>query len=125
MKEILFTDKAPAPIGPYSQGVKASGTLFFFSGQIALDPNGVFQSGTIEQETELVCKNIETLLSAQGLTFDNVVKSLVFLKDMGEFSAMNTVYSTYFGSSVPARSTVQVAELPKSARVEIEVIAVG
>lgn len=125
MKEIIYTESAPAPIGPYSQGVKVSGNLYYFSGQIALDAHGAIVEGGIKEQTHQVCKNIGLLLSSQGLTFNNVPKTTVFLKDMGEFAAMNEVYSEYFGESKPARSTVEVARLPKDVRVEIEIIAVA
>lgn len=125
MKQHLQTDNAPAPIGPYSQGIKAQGSLYYFSGQIALDLQGNIVGTSVQEQTHQVCKNIGALLSAQGLSFDNVVKTTVFLKDMGEFAAMNEVYTQYFNSSKPARSTVEVSRLPKDVRVEIEVIAVG
>ncbi len=125
MKTIVHSDQAPAPIGPYSQGVKVQGSLFYFSGQIPLDATGAMIEGGIAEQTHQVCKNIQALLHSQGLTFDNVVKTTVFLKDMGEFGAMNEVYAQYFGTSKPARSTVEVARLPKDVRVEIEVIAVA
>jgi 2-iminobutanoate/2-iminopropanoate deaminase len=125
MKQLLQVESAPAPIGPYSQGVKVSGNLYFFSGQIALDTKGSIVEGGIKEQTEQVCVNIRALLESQHLTFLNVVKTTVFLKDMNEFAAMNDVYAQYFGESKPARSTVEVARLPKDVRVEIEVIASG
>ncbi len=125
MKQHILSDKAPAPIGPYSQGVRVQGSLYYFSGQIPLDIHGVLVEGGIKEQTHQVCKNISALLESQGLSFDNVAKTTVFLKDMSEFAAMNEVYSEYFGQSKPARSTVEVARLPKDVRVEIEVIAVG
>ncbi len=123
MKTIIHSDQAPAPIGPYSQGVAVEGRLYYFSGQIPLDLSGNIVPGGIKEQTHQVCKNILALLQSQSLSFDNVAKTTVFLKDMNEFAAMNEVYSEYFGNSKPARSTVEVARLPKDVRVEIEVIA--
>ncbi|MBL7997996.1 MAG: RidA family protein [Candidatus Kapabacteria bacterium] len=125
MKTILYTDNAPAPIGPYSQAVAVSGTLLFFSGQIALNLAGDIAGDDVASQTHQVCRNIEALLTAQNLTFSNVVKSTVFLKDMNDFAAMNSVYAEYFGESKPARSTIEVARLPKDVLVEIECIVAG
>ncbi len=125
MKTILNTTNAPAPIGPYSQGVRAKGELFFFSGQIALRADGTMVQGGVREQTRQVCENIKALLESQHLNFNNVVKTTVFLKDMNEFAAMNEVYAEFFSTSAPARSTVEVARLPKDVRVEIEVIAVS
>jgi 2-iminobutanoate/2-iminopropanoate deaminase len=123
MKDVVLTDKGPKPIGPYSQAIK-SGGLLFASGQVALDPRtNEFTAGDIRQQTERVLENIKGILEAGGANLHHVVKTTVFLKDMNDFAAMNEVYGKYFTSAAPARSTVQVARLPKDALVEIEVIA--
>ncbi len=122
--EFIKTDMAASAIGPYSQGVTANG-FYFFSGQIALDTDGNFCNESLESEAKQVLKNIEGLLTSQGLTKENVMKATVFLADMGDFQVVNGFYAEYFGGHKPARSTVQVAKLPMDARVEIEVIAVG
>ena len=124
MKSTLYTPSAPAPIGPYSQGIKATGSLLFLSGQIALLPDGSLLSGDVQAQTRQVITKISALLTEAGCTADNVVKTTVFLKDMNDFAAMNAVYAEYFGESKPARSTVEVSRLPKDVIVEIEVIAV-
>jgi 2-iminobutanoate/2-iminopropanoate deaminase len=123
MKKIIYTPNAPEPIGPYSQGVQTQGTFLFLSGQIPLKDGEVI-AGSITEQTTLVLDNIKALLDAAGYTFDNVVKTTVFLKDMGNFGAMNEVYTKYLGESKPARSTIEVARLPRDVQVEIEVIAV-
>ena len=125
MKEIITTDRGPKPIGPYSQATKANGFLFL-SGQVSLDPKTgeITGAGDIRQQTERVMENIKGILEASGSNFHHVVKTIVFLKDMNDFPAMNEVYGRYFSSAPPARSTVQVARLPKDALVEIEVTAV-
>ena len=123
MKEIVTTDRGPKPIGPYSQAVKTSGFLFL-SGQVALDPKTGDLTGTdVRQQTERVMENIKGILEAAGFNLHHVIKTTVFLKDMNDFPAMNEVYGRYFTSAPPARSTVQVARLPKDALVEIEVVA--
>jgi 2-iminobutanoate/2-iminopropanoate deaminase len=123
MKDIVLTDKGPKPIGPYSQAVKSGGFLFA-SGQVALDPHSnEFFGGDIRQQTERVMENIKAIVEAGGSKLNHVVKTTVFLKDMNDFAAMNEVYAKYFIAAPPARSTVQVARLPKDALVEIEVIA--
>ncbi|OGQ34282.1 MAG: reactive intermediate/imine deaminase [Deltaproteobacteria bacterium RIFCSPHIGHO2_12_FULL_43_9] len=123
-KKIIKTDKAPAAIGPYSQGI-ATGNLVFLSGQIPINPTtGSVVSGDIVAQTEQVLKNLQAVLSADGLSFDNVVKTTVYLSDMNEFTAMNEVYGKYFKINPPARATVQVARLPKDVKVEIDLIAV-
>jgi 2-iminobutanoate/2-iminopropanoate deaminase len=123
MKEIVTTDRGPKPIGPYSQAVKSNGFLYL-SGQVALDPKtNELLAGDIRQQTERVLENIKGILEAAGSNLHHVVKTTVFLKDMNEFPAMNEVYGRYFTAAPPARSTVQVARLPKDALVEIEVIA--
>lgn len=122
-KKGIHTDKAPAAIGPYQQGIRL-GDLVFTSGQIALDPaTGNFMAGDIKQETELTLKNVEAILQAEGLTMDHVVKATVYLADLNDFAEMNQVYEKSFASGKPARACVQVAALPKGARVEIDVIA--
>jgi 2-iminobutanoate/2-iminopropanoate deaminase len=123
MKDIVTTDRGPKPIGPYSQGVKANG-LLYLSGQVALDPKtNEMLAGDIRQQTERTLDNIKGILEAAGSNLHHVVKTTVFLKDMNEFAQMNEVYARYFTAAPPARSTVQVARLPKDALVEIEVIA--
>ena len=123
MKDIVNTDRGPKPIGPYSQAVKING-LLYLSGQVALDPkSNEMSTGDIKQQTERVLENIKGILEAAGSNLHHVVKTTVFLKDMNEFPAMNEVYAKYFTAAPPARSTVQVARLPKDALVEIEVIA--
>ena len=123
MKTIYDTDEAPAPIGPYSQAVKAHAFLFT-SGQIALDPlSNVMVQGTIEEETIQVMKNLEALLSAADHNWDHVVKTTIYLKNMADFPKVNEVYGSVFKQSYPARETVQVAALPRGANVEISLIA--
>jgi 2-iminobutanoate/2-iminopropanoate deaminase len=123
MKDVVLTEKGPKPIGPYSQAIKSGGFLFA-SGQVALDPgSNEFLAGDIRQQTERVLENVKAILEAGGANLHHVVKTTVFLKDMNDFAAMNEVYGKYFTSAPPARSTVQVARLPKDALVEIEVIA--
>ena len=123
MKEIVLTDRGPKPIGPYSQGVRANGFLFI-SGQVSFDPATSEMTGTdAAQQTQRVMENLKAILDAAGSNFHHVVKTTVFLKDMNDFAAMNEVYGRYFTAAPPARSTVQVARLPKDALVEIEVIA--
>lgn len=124
MRETIFTKNAPAPIGPYSQGVRF-GNTYYFSGQIALDPaTGNFVSDTdVKLQTQQVMKNIEALLTESGLTFDNIVKTSIFLKSMNDFPIVNEEYAKSFSSGVyPARETVEVSRLPKDALVEISVI---
>jgi 2-iminobutanoate/2-iminopropanoate deaminase len=118
----IATEKAPAAIGPYSQG-KVVGNLVFFSGQIPLDPvSGEVKGSTIEEQTTCICENISALLAAAGCTFDSVVKTTCFLADMADFAAFNGVYGKYF-TGKPARSCVAVKALPKNVLAEIEVIA--
>lgn len=119
-KQIVLTDKAPAPIGPYSQAVMANGTLYI-SGQIALS---VASSGDIALETKTVMENLGHILQEAGMTFANVVKCGIFLKDMNDFTVVNEVYGTFFDEQPPARETVQVARLPRDVNVEISAIAV-
>lgn len=122
-KIVIQSSKAPAPIGPYSQAIKA-GNFLFASGQIALDPiTGELVVGTIETETHQVMKNIEAVLEEAGMSFDNVVKTTIFLMDMKDFANVNAVYGNYFKNNFPARETVQVSGLPKGVNVEISIIA--
>ena len=119
----ISTDKAPKAIGPYSQGIAASGFLFL-SGQVPLDPvTGDLVQGTVREEVTRVMENLKAVLEAAGSGLDRVVRTTVFLTDLKDFAAMNEVYARYFGAHRPARSTVQVAALPKGARVEIDAIA--
>lgn len=123
MKRIIETKSAPAPIGPYSQAVLHNGTLFM-SGQIAIDPaSGEYHPSDATTETKQVMKNIEAVLGEAGMSFSNVLKTSIFLKDMNDFAAVNEEYAKYFTSDFPARETVQVSVLPKNARVEISMIA--
>jgi 2-iminobutanoate/2-iminopropanoate deaminase len=122
-KQIIKTDQAPAAIGPYEQAIRV-GNMLYSSGQIALDPQtGDFLSGEIEAETEKTLNNVQAILKAAGMDMRNVVKTNVYLADMNHFARMNAVYEKYFGESKPARACVQVAALPKGAKVEIDVIA--
>ena len=124
MNTAISTNKAPAAIGPYSQGIKA-GNLVITSGQLPIDPaTGAFPEG-IEAQTRQSLENCKSVLEAAGLTMDQVIKTTVFLSDMNNFAAMNGVYATFFTGACPARSAVEVARLPKDAMVEIECIAVG
>ncbi len=124
MKQVISTDKAPGAIGPYSQAIR-SGNMIFCSGQIPIDPaTGEFVSQDVTQQTEQVFENLKAVLEAAGATLNDVVKTTVFLADMGEFAAMNDVYARHFVENKPARATVQAARLPRDARVEIECIAV-
>lgn len=125
MKDVIYTPKAPNPVGPYSQAILAGDTLYI-SGQIAIDPStNELIKGTIEEETHGVFKNIEAILDMMNMTFENVVKCSVFLSDMGNFGKVNAVYAEYFDEqTAPARETVEVANLPKYVNVEISAIAV-
>ena len=124
-KRVIETDQAPAAIGPYSQAVRV-GNFFYTSGQIALDPHtGKFLPGEIEKETERTIQNIYAILQAGGLSLDNVVKTTVYLSDLANFTRMNQVYEKYFSENKPARACVQVAALPKGAKVEIDAIAIS
>ena len=123
MKDIILTERGPKPIGPYSQAIKANGFLFI-SGQVALDAKtGEFQGGDIRQQTERVLENLKGIVEAGGSHMNRAVKATVFLKDMNDFAAMNETYGKYFSSAPPARTTIQVARLPKDALVEIDLIA--
>ena len=122
-KKIIKTDQAPAPIGPYNQAVQA-GNMLFISGQIALDPaDGTLYKGDIKTETEKVMNNLKAILNEAGMDFSNVIKTSIFLMDMGQFADVNEVYATYFTDNFPARETVQVSGLPKAVNVEISMIA--
>lgn len=122
-KQIIATTQAPQAIGPYSQAVQV-GNLLFVSGQIPINPaTGALVTDTFEAQVSQVLKNIEAILQAAGATFAHVVKTTVFLKDMEKFAAMNAIYARCFPENPPARSTVQVARLPKDVEIEIEVIA--
>ena len=123
MKTVIASAEAPAAVGPYSQAI-ATGNLVFCAGQIPLDPStGNLIEGDVAAQTRRVIANIEAVLTAAGVTLNDVVKTTVFLLDMNDFAAMNAVYAEHFSEPFPARSTIQVARLPKDARVEIEVIA--
>jgi len=124
LKRVVKSNNAPAPVGPYSQAVWSNNFLFC-SGQIPLDAKtGQMVKGPIKEQTIKVMENISEVLKAGNCTFENVVKTTIFLKNMNDFSSVNEVYASYFKNDPPARSTVQVSELPKSADVEIEVIAI-
>ncbi|MBB6680420.1 RidA family protein [Aequorivita sp. 609] len=124
MKKIINTSNAPAPIGPYNQAV-LSGSMLYTSGQIAINPKtGELETDDIKSETKLVMQNLKAILTEAGMTFENVIKSSIFISDMHNFAAINEVYGTYFNEeTAPARETVEVANLPKFVNVEISVIA--
>tara|TARA_R100000935_G_scaffold58496_2_gene95861 strand:- start:192 stop:572 length:381 start_codon:yes stop_codon:yes gene_type:complete len=124
MKKIIKTSNAPAPIGPYNQAV-LNGNMLYTSGQIAIDPKtGNLITNSIQAETELVMENLKAILTEAGMTFENVLKSSIFISDMNNFAQINEVYAKYFNAeTAPARETVEVANLPKFVNVEISVIA--
>jgi 2-iminobutanoate/2-iminopropanoate deaminase len=123
MRDAIATSQAPSAIGPYSQAIRA-GDFLFVSGQIPLDPStGSLVQGGIADQTHRVLQNLGAILTAAGSSFDQVVKTTVYLSDMSEFAAMNEVYGTYFPSPAPARATVQAARLPRDVRVEIDLVA--
>jgi 2-iminobutanoate/2-iminopropanoate deaminase len=123
VREAVSSPQAPPAIGPYSQAIRV-GSLLFVSGQIPLDPEtGKMVDGDLGAQTHRVFKNLAAILAAAGASFDNVVKTTVYLADMNDFPAMNEIYATYFSSPAPARATVQAARLPRDARVEIDLIA--
>lgn len=125
MRDVIVTNQGPKAIGPYSQAVRANGFVFV-SGQIAIDPvTNTLVSGDVAFQTERVLKNLKGILAAAGSGLEKVVRSTVFLKNMGDFAAMNDVYGKFFPSQPPARSTVEVARLPKDVLVEIDVIALA
>ena len=122
-RQAVASDGAPKAIGPYSQAIRA-GSLLFVSGQIPLDPStGAMVDGDIATQTHRVFANLRAILEAANATFDNVVRTTVYLADMNDFAVVNEIYGTYFSSPAPARATVQAARLPKDARVEIDLIA--
>ena len=123
-KKVIQTEKAPKAIGPYSQAIQA-GNFLFLSGQIPLDPKtGELVKGDIRKQTQQVLENIKGILESQGLGMENVVKVTIFLEDIANFNQVNEVYATYFPSSPPARSTVEVTKLPRDADIEIEALAI-
>lgn len=123
MKKVVHTSSAPAPIGPYSQAIKF-GNLLIVSGQVAIDPaSGQFQTGGVKEQTRLVMQNLKAILTAEGLSFADVLKCSIFIKDMNDFPVINEIYGGYFDKDPPARETVEVARLPKDALVEISLIA--
>ena len=125
MKEVIATGSAPKALGPYSQAIRANGFVFC-SGQVALDPaSNTIIEGAVAAQTERVLKNQTAVLEAAGSSLDKAVKTTVFLKNMGDFAAMNEIYARFFSSNPPARSTVEVARLPKDVLVEIDVVALG
>ena len=125
MKEIIATDRGPKAIGPYSQAIRANGFVFL-SGQIPFDPaTGELITGDVTAQTTRVLDNVKAIAEAAGSSLDKAVKATVFLKDMNDFAAMNEVYGKYFAHNPPARSTVEVARLPRDARVEIELIVLA
>ena len=125
MREIIATEQAPKAIGPYSQAIRAQG-LIFTSGQVAIDPTTQqVIAGDVSAQTDRVLKNLDAILQASGSTLEKVLRCTVFLKNMGDFAAMNEVYGRYFKQTPPARSTVEVARLPKDVLVEIDVIALA
>ncbi len=125
MKQIITTSKAPAPIGPYNQAV-LTGNMLYTSGQIAINPQtGELEIEDLEHETQLVMENLKAILTEAGMTFENVIKTSIFISDMNNFSKINAVYGKYFNpDTAPARETVEVANLPKFVNVEISAIAV-
>ncbi len=123
MKEVYVTDKAPRPVGPYSQVVKAGGFLFL-AGQIPLTSENVMNDGDVVAQAHQVMKNLQAVLEKAGATLNQVVKTTIFLEDLNDFEAVNQVYAQYFQEPYPARSTIQAARLPKGARLEIDAIAI-
>ncbi len=123
MKTKIFTPNAPEAIGPYSQAILSNETLYC-SGQIALDKDGNLKNSNIEDETVQIFKNINAILNEVNMTFENIVKSTIFLKNMDDFSIVNSIYAKYFKASPPARETVEVSRLPKNVNIEISVIAI-
>jgi 2-iminobutanoate/2-iminopropanoate deaminase len=124
-RETVETERAPAAIGPYAQAIKANGVVYT-AGQIPIDPTtGKFVEGGIREQTRRVLENLKTVLEASGSSMNQVVKATVYLKNIGEFAAMNEVYAEYLGTAKPARSTVAVAELPRNALVEIDLVALA
>ncbi len=124
MKKFILTENAPKPIGPYSQAVEANNSILFISGQIPFKPDGTLIGNDIESQTRQVLININSILLASGYSIENVVKTTVYMIDLGHFDVMNKIYSEYFESSKPARAAIQVSRLPKDVLVEIDAIAV-
>ncbi|QDA31230.1 RidA family protein [Thermococcus indicus] len=125
MKETVFTERAPKPIGPYSQGIIAEGRLLFVSGQIPINPEtGELVDGDIEEQARVAIENLLAVVEAAGGSAENVVKVTVYIRNMGDYARFNEVYNRYFSSSKPARAVVEVSNLPKGVAVEIEAIAV-
>lgn len=122
MKKAIVTDRAPKPVGPYSQAVQA-GSFLFLAGQVPLTPEGKMIEGDIVEQARQVLNNLKAVLEKAGATMDQVVKTTIFLKDLGDFETVNRVYSEYFTEPYPARSTVEASKLPKGARLEIDAIA--
>lgn len=126
-RQVIRTENAPAPVGPYNQAILASGQMVFVSGQIALDPKtgDIVGTGDVTQQTKQVMSNVEAVLAAANAKWENVVKVSIFLKDMNDFATVNSIYAQYFSAdSAPARACVEVSRLPKDVLVEIECIAV-
>lgn len=126
-RKVIRTDQAPAPVGPYNQAIAATGQMIFVAGQIAIDPRigDIVYTDDVAKQTEQVMAHIEAILAAAGATFEDVVKTTVYLADMNDFAAMNAVYAKYFSEeAAPARACVQVSRLPKDVLVEIDCIAV-
>jgi len=122
-KKVVYTKNAPSPVGPYSQAIEANGFIFL-SGQIPMDAvSGNMEDQDVEKQTKKVMENIRMLLEAENLGFGNIVKTTIFITDMNNFQKVNSIYASYFNSEFPARSTVEVAGLPKNALVEIEAVA--
>jgi 2-iminobutanoate/2-iminopropanoate deaminase len=125
VKDVISTDKGPKAIGPYSQAVRANGFIFI-SGQVAFDPvTGQLVEGDVAKQTARVMDNLKAIVEAAGSSLEKAVRATVFLKDMNDFAAMNEVYGRYFAKQPPARSTVEVARLPRDVRVEIDLIALA
>jgi 2-iminobutanoate/2-iminopropanoate deaminase len=122
MKKILYSEKAPEPIGPYSQAINFD-KLIFTSGQIALERNGSIKSDDVREQTKAVIENLRFILDDNGSSLNNVIKTTVYVSNLNDFAEMNEVYAQYFGKSMPARSTVEVARLPKDVKVEMDAIA--
>lgn len=125
MKDVISTEKGPKAIGPYSQAIRANGFVFV-SGQVAFDPaTGQLVEGDVARQTARVLENLKAIIEAAGSSLEKAVRATVFLKDMNDFAAMNEVYGRYFAKQPPARSTVEVARLPRDVRVEIDLIAIA
>jgi 2-iminobutanoate/2-iminopropanoate deaminase len=123
MKEIILTDTAPAPIGPYSQAIKTEGKFIFVSGQIPFKADGTLVGDDIASQTHQAILNVKAILESAGSTIEDVVKTTVLMLDMNDFATMNEIYNQYFGTSKPARAAYQVCRLPKDVKIEIEAIA--